>query len=44
MTDEVRTGSVGKSISLLLPLQIEGVANEYTFKFSVDSVSVRRVP
>lgn len=32
----------GKRMSLLLPLQIEGVTNEYTFTFSVDSLIVRR--
>lgn len=42
VTEEMRKQMLGKSVSLLLPLQIEGVTNEYTFRFSVDSVNVRR--
>lgn len=34
----------GKIVRLLLPLQIEGVTNEYSFTFGVDSVSVIRPP
>lgn len=30
--------NVGKRIGLLLPLEVEGVVNEYTFWFKVDSV------
>lgn len=39
----VRTRTSGKRLSILMPLQIEGVTNEYTFTFGVDSVHVRRL-
>lgn len=32
---------VGKTIRVLLPMEIEGVVNEYTFTFTVESASVR---
>ncbi|MEX2181651.1 MAG: hypothetical protein WD771_06380 [Gemmatimonadaceae bacterium] len=39
---EMRNVLVGKKLTVLMPLQIEGVTNEYTFTFSVDSIDVRR--
>jgi len=41
--DEFLLENVGKKISVLLPIEIEGVVNEYIFKFNIDSVSVKEL-
>lgn len=40
--DRIRRTFTGQELSLLMPLQIEGVTNEYTFRFVVDSIKVFR--
>jgi len=37
--DQIAKSNVGKTLQVLLPLQIEDVVNDYIFSFKVDSVS-----
>ena len=34
------SGVVGKSMNVLVPVQIENVTNEYTFEFCIDGATV----
>jgi len=37
-TDSTKSGKVGKTLRVLLPLSIEDVVNEYTFTFTIDTL------